>query len=62
MFTEGQWIVAILFVIAFAVLMVYSYRKDRVLHKKHYKGSVWVLVGFAAFVIFLFGIKFLMKS
>jgi cell division protein FtsW (lipid II flippase) len=62
MFTQGQWIVAILFVVAFAVLMVYSYRKDRGLHKKHYKGSVWVLVGFILFVLFLFGIKFLMKS
>lgn len=62
MFTEGQWIVAILFVIAFAVLMVYSYRKDKALHKKHYKGSVWVLIGFILFVLFLFGIKFLMTS
>ncbi len=62
MFTEGQWIVAILFAIAFAVLMIYSYRKDKALHKKHYKGSIWVLVGFVLFVIFLFGVKYFMKS
>lgn len=62
MFTQGQWIVAILFVIAFVVLMGYSYSKDKTLHKKHYKGSVWVLVGFVLFVLFLFGIKFLIKS
>jgi cell division protein FtsW (lipid II flippase) len=62
MFTQGQWIVAILFVIAFAVLMVYSYRKDKALHKKHYKGSIWVLIGFILFVLFLFGIKIIMKS
>lgn len=62
MFTQGQWIVAILFAIAFTVVIVYSYRKDKALHKKQYKGSVWVLVGFVLFILFLFGIKFLMKS
>lgn len=62
MFTQGQWIVAILFAISFTILMVYSYNKDKVLHKKHYKGAIWVLVGFILFILFLFGVKFLMKS
>lgn len=58
MFTQGQWIVTILFVIAFTALMVYSYRKDKVLHKKHYKGSSWILVGLIVFILLLFVIKF----
>ncbi len=61
MFTSGQWIVAILFFIAFVILMIYSYNKDKKLHKKNYKGVGWVLVGFISFILFLFLIKFLMK-
>ncbi|GGD91832.1 hypothetical protein GCM10011312_14540 [Planktosalinus lacus] len=61
MFTSGQWIVAIIFVIAFIILMIYSYNKDKKLHKKNYKGVIWVLVGFISFILFLFLIKFLMK-
>lgn len=57
MFTQGQWIVAILFVVAFTVLMVYSYRKDSTLHKRHYKGAIWVLVGLIVFILLLFAIK-----
>lgn len=57
MFTQGQWIVAILFVVVFTILMVYSYRKDSVLHKKHYKGAFWVLVGLIVFILLLFAIK-----
>tara|TARA_R110000850_G_C9996309_1_gene468283 strand:+ start:7929 stop:8117 length:189 start_codon:yes stop_codon:yes gene_type:complete len=62
MFTSGQWVVAIIFVIAFVILMIYSYRKDKALHKKHYKGAFWVLVGFIGFILFLFFIKFFIKG
>jgi len=61
MFTSGQWVVAILFFIGFVFLMIYSYSKDKALHKKHYKGAKWVLVGFIAFILFLFFIKFFIK-
>jgi len=57
MFSTGQWYFVIFFVIAFVILMVFSYRKDKTLHKKHYKGSIWILIGFIAFVIFLFFLK-----
>lgn len=57
MFSTGQWTFVIFFVIAFVILMVISYRKDRKLHNKHYKGSLWILFGFIAFVIFLFFLK-----
>lgn len=62
MFTSGQWVVAIIFVIAFVILMIYSYRKDKALHKKHYKGAIWVLVGFIGFILFLFFIKYFIKG
>jgi len=42
--------------------MVLSYRKDRKLHRKEYKGSTWVLIGFFVFILVLFGIKFLLKE
>lgn len=60
MFTKGQWIVAILFIIAFTVLMIYTYSKDKKLHKTYYKGAFWVLLGFILFIVFLFGIKLIM--
>lgn len=59
MFTKGQWIFAILFVIAFVTALIYTYRKDLKLHKKYYKGSVWVLIAFIAFILMIVAIKFI---
>jgi len=61
MFSQGQLIFAILFFIAFVILIFMSYWKDRVLHKKYYKGSIWVFVSFLVFFIFLFALKYLLK-
>ena len=57
MFTTGQWVFAILFVIAFVILIAYSYRGDKRLHQKYYKGSKWILLGFLAFIALLFALK-----
>ncbi len=57
MLSTGQLIFAICFVIVFITIMVISYRKDKKLHKKQYKGSVWVLVGFIIFVGLLLAAK-----
>tara|TARA_R110002072_G_scaffold117281_7_gene248218 strand:- start:16042 stop:16230 length:189 start_codon:yes stop_codon:yes gene_type:complete len=62
MFTSGQWVVAILFFIVFVVVMIYSYTKDKALHKKYYKGAAWVLVGFITFILLLFLIKVFIKG
>lgn len=62
MFTQGQLIFAIFFFIAFLVLIVFSYRKDKGLHKKYYKGSFWVPIGFLVFVCFLLLIKHFLKD
>jgi len=57
MFSTGQLIFTVFFVIAFIIFMVFSYRKDTVLHKKYYKGSYLILIGFIAFIGFLVLIK-----
>lgn len=58
MFTKGQLIFAILFVIAFIAALIYTYRKDLELHRKYYRGSVWVLIAFISFILFIAFIKY----
>lgn len=62
MLSIGQWIFAILFFIGFVFFVSMSYKKDRKLHRREYRGSFWVLVGFIAFVLILFGIKYYLKE
>jgi len=61
MFTTGQWLFAIIFLFFFILLMVFSYRKDRKLHKKYFKGNLWILLGFIVFVLLLLALKTLLK-
>lgn len=49
MFSKGQLIFAALFVIAFTILMIWSYRKDIKIHKKYYKNTFIILI--AVFLI-----------
>ena len=62
MFSTGQWIFAICFFVAFVILMVFSYRRDRKLHRKQYKGTIWVLVGFIVFVLLLLAAKLALRG
>ena len=62
MFSTGQMIFAFFFAIAFIIIIIISYRKDKNLHKKYYKGSFWVLLGFIAFVLALMAIKTYLKG
>lgn len=62
MFSSGQMIFAALFVIVFVLVIFLSYRKDKRLHAKNYKGSVWVAVGFFMFILILFLIKYFLKQ
>lgn len=62
MFTQGQLLFALFFVVSFIAIMIYSYRKDIKLHKQHYKGSIWILVAFLLFIGILFAIKTLLKD
>ena len=62
MFSKGQVIFAILFAVTFLIIIVRSYRKDRNLHQKNFKGVRWVAFGFITFVIILFIIKYMLNN
>lgn len=57
MFSTGQLIFVIFFVLVFSGILIMSYRKDNKLHDLYYKGSIWILLGFVAFIILLFLLK-----
>ncbi|WP_299124183.1 hypothetical protein [uncultured Winogradskyella sp.] len=59
MFSTGQLIFGILFFIAFVIIISYQYRKDLPLHKKHYKGTIWVLIAFIGFIAMIAAVKFI---
>ena len=62
MFSKGQIIFGILFAIAFIVVLVFTYKKDLKLHKKYYKGNLWVLLAFIAFLGMIVAIKFVFND
>ncbi|UUV22830.1 hypothetical protein MG290_04820 [Flavobacterium sp. CBA20B-1] len=62
MFTQGQIIFAVAFIVVFVSLIVIMYRKDLKMHKIYYKGSLWVLLTFLLFMGILFIIKTTLKS
>lgn len=62
MFSTGQWIFAGVFLIVFTFIIIKSYKKDRKLHQRNYKGVVWVGTVFVVFVILLFLIKQLLSN
>lgn len=62
MFSTGQLLFALFFVIAFALVIFWTYKKDRDMHKRNYQGVKWVGIVFVIFVVALFLIKYLLKS
>ncbi|PHQ57712.1 MAG: hypothetical protein COC16_00205 [Lutibacter sp.] len=44
MFSEGQLIFAAFFIIAFIILMIWSYQKDLKIHKKYYKNTFIIII------------------
>ena len=59
MFSNGQLIFGILFFIAFAIVIAFQYRKDIKIHKRHYKGTIWVLIAFIGFIGMIATVKFI---
>lgn len=57
MFSTNQLIFAACFFVVFVGIMIYSYTKDRKMHDTFYKGRLWVLIAFLAFIGILFVIK-----
>ena len=62
MFSTGQLIFAGLFFALFVGITIISYKKDKKLHAKNYKGVKWVGIFFSLFIIILFIIKFFLKN
>ena len=62
MFTKGQLIFAIIFVIIFTVVIIDSYKKDVRFLKNTYKGVRWVLIGFIVFFSILVILKKLVND
>ncbi|MEA1787037.1 hypothetical protein U1E44_13135 [Arenibacter sp. GZD96] len=62
MFSNGQLLFAGLFVVVFIAALSYTYKKDKKLHHKNYKGYQWIIVGFATFIGILFLIKHFLKN
>ncbi|MDX5404995.1 MAG: hypothetical protein LPK47_02475 [Bacteroidota bacterium] len=54
--TTGHWIFAGIFMIGFITYLIWSYRKDLGLHRIHYRGSYYLLLGIIVvlFLIFIF--------
>ena len=50
MFSKGQLIFAIIFIIAFSGLITYTYFKDKRIHKLYYKKSYVILLIFILFI------------
>jgi len=62
MFSTGQIVFALLFAISFIIIVFFSYKKDRNLHAKNYKGVKWVVILFLTFIVLLFFIKHFLKN
>lgn len=60
--SPGQLTFAILFAIGFTIAIIFSYKSDKGVHLKQYKGSKWVLIGFIIFVVLLLIIKYFAKN
>jgi len=62
MFSIGQLIFAILFIIVFSLVIALTYKKDKKLHAKNYKGVKWVGIFFIIFLLILFFIKYILNN
>ena len=62
MFSKGQFIFAIIFIISFTIVVIFSYKKDLNFLKNTYKGVRWVLVGFIIFFMLLILLKSIVNA
>ncbi|MGB1043048.1 MAG: hypothetical protein ACPGU6_06620 [Tenacibaculum sp.] len=62
-FTTGRIIFTCFFVIAFTIMMIFSYKKDAKNNKKHYQnGASYVAIAIVTVIILLFLSKYLIKG
>lgn len=51
MFSQGQKIFALIFIISFLVILTYQFLKDRKRNKNLFKGTYWVLIAIMALML-----------
>ncbi len=51
MFSPGQKIFALAFIIAFVVIIGYQFYKDSRANKELFKGTYWIIISLVAFAI-----------
>lgn len=61
-FSQGQIIFALCFILGFSILIYLSYKRDSKLHKKNYKDLWSVVIGFVAFFTLLILLKYLLSK
>jgi cbb3-type cytochrome oxidase subunit 3 len=59
MFSSRQLIFAIIFIIAFTGIIVFSYKKDKKSLPSYYKGSYKILIGFFIAIGFMVFVKYI---
>ncbi|MAU58989.1 MAG: hypothetical protein CMC33_04960 [Flavobacteriaceae bacterium] len=62
MFSIGQQIFAILFLICFIIIIYISYSKDKKQQRQYFKGTSKILIVFFIILSILFLIKFLTQN
>ncbi len=50
-FSKGQIIFALSFFVVFVVVMIWAYRKDKLVTRQHYRGAIYILLGIIAFLL-----------
>ena len=50
MFSKGQQLFALLFILVFIAILIWSYRKDLPMHKKYYKWA-WIITLIAIIIV-----------
>lgn len=51
MFSQGQKIFALIFIISFLVILTFQFLKDRKRNKNLFKGTYWVLIAIMALML-----------
>lgn len=54
MFTTGRIVFTVLFIVGFVGIMIWSYRKDLKINRKHFPGAYRILIGILLIFIALF--------
>ncbi|MGB5188965.1 hypothetical protein [Robiginitalea sp.] len=62
MFSTGQVVFALLFILVFVFVVIRMYRKDLSWSKKQYSGVFWILLFFIGFIALLVFMKYSLKS